>query len=463
MPRTTLRPQYRQCTAPETRTPFTRTLHASDYNVHTALRLTPLILGKNMRRLIKALLVCLVVASQGVEVQEGACSPAEDGLNAPRTADLAPDRTAIATSRLAIRVQGNHLVDSTGQLVQLRGANVSGLENTAIQGWAKKPDGGYENWADANLGAEPDWSKLVSWKMNVVRLPLNEASWLGYRCNAQSGSMRSADPGGNYQATVKQSVLDANAAGLYVILDLHWSAPQKVCPEGQAPMADKDNSIAFWISVANAFKGNPAVIFELFNEPFGHSEYPVAMLDWQALRDGGSYFPFAHQSSSTGLVQTSNLSWQAAGMQAMLNAVRSTGATNVVLAGTMGWCGDLSRWLSYKPIDPAGQLAAAWHAYPWGSDSSKPAWSGVGDQYKFAAAITAQMPVVITETGHSFSFARALFAWADHNPSLSYLVWAWNPWGPWDLIKDANGNPTDFGIYYRAHLACVADRIAVCP
>ena len=33
-------------------------------------------------------------------------------------------------------------------------------------------------------------------------------------------------------------------------------------------------------------------------------------------------------------------------MQAMLNAVRATGTTNVVLAGEMGWDGDLSQWLS---------------------------------------------------------------------------------------------------------------------
>jgi endoglucanase len=375
----------------------------------------------------------------------------------------AEEATANTTAPLAIRVQGNHLVDAVGKLLQLRGANVSGLENTAIQGWAKRPGGGYDNWADAKLGAEPDWAKLASWKMNVVRLPLNEASWLGYICTMADGSTRNADPGGNYRATVKQSIAGANAAGLYVILDLHWSAPQKICPQGQAPMADSDNSIAFWISVANTFKDNPAVMFELFNEPFGQNMYPVAAGDWQVLRDGGSYFPFAHQNTSTGRVETSNLSWQATGMQPMLNAVRSTGATNVVLAGTMGWCADLSQWLAHKPIDPAGQLAAAWHAYPWGRDKSKPSWSGIGDQYQMAAAITAQMPLVISETGQSFSLAETLFSWADHNPGVSYLAWTWNPWGPWDLIKDSSGTPTEFGSYYRAHLACASDHSLPCP
>ena len=33
-------------------------------------------------------------------------------------------------------------------------------------------------------------------------------------------------------------------------------------------MPDMDHSPAFWTSVATAFKSNPAVVFDLFNEPF---------------------------------------------------------------------------------------------------------------------------------------------------------------------------------------------------
>jgi endoglucanase len=371
-------------------------------------------------------------------------------------ANLEGGASSGAPATLSISVQGSHLVDGSGNTVQLRGANVSGLENTAVQGWTTNP------WGDAKLGNEPDWSKLVAWKMNAVRLPLNEASWLGYMCINADGSKRNPDPGGNYQATVKRSVANANAAGLYVILDLHWSAPGNYCPTGQTQMADKDNSLRFWTSIANTFKGNRAVLFELFNEPFGRNVYPIASSDWSVLRDGGTYPTFIHQNTQTGALETTNVSWEAAGMQAMLNAVRATGATNVVLAGEMGWDGDLSQWLSYKPTDPAGQLAAAWHAYPWGSDNSKPSWTGIGDQYAFAVAIAKQVPIVITETGHSLSLVQALFPWADGNPSISYLVWTWNPWGVWDLIKDSNATPSEFGKYYQGHLACAGNGAAGC-
>ena len=63
-------------------------------------------------------------------------------------------------------------------------------------------------------------------------------------------------------------VNQANTAGLYAILDLHWSAPGNHCPMLQTQMADTDHSLTFWQSIANQFKRNPTVVFKLYNEPF---------------------------------------------------------------------------------------------------------------------------------------------------------------------------------------------------
>lgn len=369
-----------------------------------------------------------------------------------------------STPQPAVAVRGNHLIDASGRTLQLRGANISGLENTPIQGWATSSDG-YNNWGDSGLGTEPDWSLLAAWHMNAVRLPLNESSWLGTACtNPNTGAKQNPDPGGNYRATVQKSVADAVAAGLYVILDLHWSAPGSYCATGQTQMANQENSISFWTSIANTFKANPAVMFELFNEPFGLSKYPIPTSDWSILRDGGLYASFVHQNSNTGAMDVTTLTWQATGMQAMLDAVRATGATNVVLVGTMGWNGDLRQWSIFAPSDPIGQMAVAWHVYPWHKDHSKPAWTGMGNQYVSAANITTQLPIVITETGLSATLAQNLLPWADGTRSVSYLFWSWNPWGkPWDLIRDASGTPTEFGAYYKTHLACVAAGAGACP
>ena len=55
--------------------------------------------------------------------------------------------------------------------------------------------------------------------------------------------------------------------------------------------------------------------------------------------------------------------YRAAGMRSLLRAVRSVGARQPVLLGGLAYAKDLSRWLRYKPRDPARQLVASLHTY----------------------------------------------------------------------------------------------------
>jgi len=166
----------------------------------------------------------------------------------------------------------------------------------------------------------------------------------------------------------------------------------------------------------------------------------------EALRDGGTS-TFYYASEQTVQEQTPT-----AGMQAMLNAVRATGATNVVMSAGISWAQDTSMWATYAPVDPIHQLAASWHAYPQAETGPGAAVPGYGtDNYTWAKAIlTAGYPVIIGETGdHSTTGATApfmanLLPWLDQN-GVSVLGWSWNAWGATDddLILDANGTPSD--------------------
>ena len=113
---------------------------------------------------------------------------------------------------LALRVDGNRFVDAAGLPVQLRGASISVLESWLIQGHdPARPWGGQPN---GNTNQPPDFSAMTAkWFMNVVRLPLNEASWLGLTCVDQggafgraAGSVVRADPLSNYKTTVRAAV-----------------------------------------------------------------------------------------------------------------------------------------------------------------------------------------------------------------------------------------------------------------
>jgi aryl-phospho-beta-D-glucosidase BglC (GH1 family) len=365
-------------------------------------------------------------------------------------------------------VQGNQLVDADGKVVQLRGADVSGLEFVAIQGWSASNPWGNQAQIPGTLQA------VKTWNLNAVRFPLNEASWLGLTTydwptgSQTSGTARQADPGSNYRQTVIDSVNAATAAGLYVILDLHISSPNALVPgiSGKVPttptvqnaMADADHGTAFWTSVATAFKGNPAVIFDLFNEPhIDNFQNVVNYRDataWMALRDGGTCTQFITNSV------TVNQNYQTAGMQALLDAVRATGATNVVMVGGISWAQDTSMWVTYAPVDPLHQLAASWHAYPQGFSGTAATVPGYGTaNYTWAQAIlSAGYPVIVGETGdHSANgtvgapFMANFLPWADQY-GVSVLGWTWNSWGGADddLIKDATGTPTDgFGQAYK--------------
>src|SRR6266851_4866853 len=209
-----------------------------------------------------------------------------------------------------VRVQGNQLVDSAGRVVRLRGVNRSGTEYACAQGW-----GIFDGPSDsASVQA------IASWRSNVVRVPLNETCWLGINGVAPAYS------GSTYRKAISDYVALLNRTGLIVILDLHWTAADTAKALGQAPMPNRDHTPQFWHQVALAFKGNNRVIFDLFNEPFpdNNSDTPEA---WRCWRDGGT---------------CRGMSFQAAGMQELVDSVRATGATNVILLGGIQYAARLS-------------------------------------------------------------------------------------------------------------------------
>lgn len=431
------------------------------------------------------LAISLLTAGCGGGSVGGGASSSDSA--APPTGTTSGSGTT-STSGMSIRASGAKLIDAQGNTVQLRGVNVSGLETVAIRGGSPG-----NPWGGQTGAATPPWSVMAStWGANVVRLPLNEASWLGLQCTDVGGAGSTvtngvtrqnlpgttikADPGGNYQATVKQSVADATAAGMYVILDLHWAAPGTDCPFGQNPYLDSDNSLPFWTSIATTFRSNPAVIFELFNEPFltfltSSSDY------WSLWKSGGTFGQLFTFGSPYQIAQ----SWEAPSMQQVVDAIRNNGgATNLILVAGEHYSGDLSQWLANVPTDtltPA-QIGAVWHAYPgYGAAPGTAAYlqpeNASGDTWTEVQSIQAAgYPVVITEFGDQNAsasagapFAAQLLPWADTN-GVGYVAWTWDPWplSNFVLIRDAAGDPTPgFGVYTKAHLLCRAAGTATCP
>jgi hypothetical protein len=328
----------------------------------------------------------------------------------PATVSLS---NAAADAQPGLHVAGNKLVNDAGDDVDLLGVNRPGTEYACAQGW-----GIFDGPSDATSIAS-----IASWDVDAVRVPLNEDCWLGI-------NVPTAYSGATYRSAIQSYVASLNAEGLEVILDLHWSAPGTTPALQQEPMPDADHSPAFWSSVAAAFRGDANLAFELYNEPHGVS--------WNCWRNGCAM--------SGG--------WRSAGMQELLDVVRSAGANQPVLVDGLDYANDLSGFLSHPLDDPDHAVVAAFHVYSWSACSTARCWRQsvlpVADRY----------PVIATETGEndcSGSFVSQFFNWARVH-GISTVVWAWTDnEGCESLITDYAGDPTAYGAIVKAAFARTAE------
>jgi hypothetical protein len=98
-------------------------------------------------------------------------SPTPSPTQSP-TATPSPTTTPSPTNGSpagGVHVSGNKLVNNSGQQVRLHAVNRAGSEYACIQGW-----GFFDGPSDAG-----SISAIASWKVNAIRVPLNEDCWLG--------------------------------------------------------------------------------------------------------------------------------------------------------------------------------------------------------------------------------------------------------------------------------------------
>ena len=140
------------------------------------------------------------------------------------------------------------------------------------------------------------------WNMNAVRLPVSAAIWRrdGKAYLDQIGAVAAA----------------ANQENLVVILAAYGDARSGAAVDTGLPGGDL---AAFWTACAAFFKNTPGLVFALYNEPStrsipGSSPSAHRAADWRIWLSGG-----AIAGGQT-----------AVGMQALVDAIRSTGAPQII-------------------------------------------------------------------------------------------------------------------------------------
>jgi hypothetical protein len=347
------------------------------------------------------------------------------------------------------------IADASGRTVVLHGVDESGSENFCTT-WGPpavvlSPAAGPSPLTQASLTA------MKAWGINTVRIPVNEDCWLALN------GVASAVAGAQYVSPIQQAVdLITKTNGMYVILDLHWAAPGSALPTAQGVMPDLDHAVAFWSAAAATFKDNGSVIFDLFNEPqMSGSASDAAFACW---KDGST-------AASSG--ECPSVDFAVAGMQTLVNAVRKTGAENLLMIGGLGYASQLTLWPKYVPTDTLSppNIAASWHVYDDQGGCTSDLATSVQDflcpdgNLGAGEVMKAGYPIVVGETGFyscSGSTGQAwwpgFLGWAD-SQGIGFVAWAWSDANDPQLLSDVTSfTPSANGQVYKTYLSCIAGK-----
>ncbi len=346
-----------------------------------------------------------------------------------------------------IRVQGRQLVDGSGRAVQLRGVNRAVFESRCTYDDTGFNDGPVDQ---ASVTA------MKSWKMNAVRVTLNDQCWLG---------VNGLPAGGNaagYRSAVLTYIQLLRKNGLYVMPVVEVFGPDAQKSTQIDYMPAKSHMPAFWRSLASALKGDRGIVFDPVTE--------VAMADWNDPHpDPSGQWNCWLRGCTIDSIYDGAPRFAAAGLQSLVSTIRSTGAKQPIVLGGIDYNADLSQLLQYLPSDPARQLVASGHIYDFVQGKDVDAF--FHDQLE---PIAKRMPVILGELGErrcdsgSAAYTRHVLALIDAEKRkgnvMGVLEWAWNavqgpdgwhcPTGQYGeggplLIRSYDGTPTVMGRAFR--------------
>lgn len=320
----------------------------------------------------------------------------------------------------ALKVQGNQIVvAASGESVLLRGVNRSGLEYSS-------PDGDGSLAKAGITEAEMD-AIVAGWGANIVRVPFNQ-DW------ALNRPGYDAEP---YLGAIDSLVSMAARRGAYTLLDLQWldattrrGSNSDGTPNFVPPLPNQD-SLSLWRQLARRYRDEPAVLFDIFNEP--HDTLPDDPVDLMGIAPDGSFFVL--NDRTVGMPE-----WQP-WAAAMIGTIRAEHPDALIFVSGVNWGFDLRG----APLPGIDDVVYSTHVYPnKGND-----WdTAFGD-------LAEEIPVFVGEWGGTDSdldWGGNLSNYLDVR-RLGWTAWSWsdNP----RLVQQPvapDYKPTAFGQLVRSKL-----------
>ena len=309
-----------------------------------------------------------------------------------------------------LTTQGNRIIRTdTGDPILLRGLNRSGLE------YSEPDEQGFLSAAE--ISRAEIQTIVRQWGANIIRLPFNQ-DWV---LNGRGAWTADA-----YQRALDQVIRWASGFGAYTLLDLQWLDAERIYGGNRnfvAPLPNRE-SIELWNLLATRYRGEPAVLYDIFNEP--HDRLPDD--PYPLNRKDGTAYP-------AGLYRVTMAEWQPWARK-LIAVIRDVNPDSLIFVSGTDWGYDLRG----MPMD-VPNLVYSTHVYPTrGSD-----WQGAFGH------LANRVPVFAGEWGGAESdlkWGQKLAGYFD-SLQVGWTAWSWHN-APLVVQRYA---PTSFGRIVRASLS----------
>lgn len=252
-----------------------------------------------------------------------------------------------------LSVQGNKLIDQNGQTVQLTGISTHGLQ-----------------WYPQYVNKDTFEYMEKQWGINVIRLAMYTDPSVGYSKEIHN--------------RVKEGINYATELGLYVIVDWHILSDNN-------PNIHKVEAIEFFKEIAEEYKENNNIIYEICNEPNGN-------VTWQ--RD---IKPYAEE---------------------VIGEIRKIDKDSIIICGTPTWSQDVDI-VAESPIEGYENIMYSLHFYA----ATHTEWL----RDRVQKAIDKGLPIFVSEFGICDASGNGEIDYNQANEWIKFLNENDISWVMWNL------------------------------
>ena len=279
---------------------------------------------------------------------------------------------------------------------------------------------------------------MCDWGANIIRVPFNQDWALNGRRNFTADA---------YLAAIDQVIFWASAAGAYTLLDLQWLDADVACgsnPDGscnRVPSLPTTDTLAVWRMLARRYRDEPAVLFDVFNEP--HDPIPDDPTGLVGIGENGILFPLTRR-------RVTIAEWQPWARH-LVQAIRAEHPASLIFVSGVRWAYDLRGMpltIANGSTEMLPNLVYSTHVYPWTAHSGLSWRAAFGELSRCA-------PVFIAEWGggtEDVDWGERLARYA-RRLEIGWTAWSWSDRPR--LVVNAQAQryePTDFGRLVRRHL-----------